>query len=55
MSLGEIDWVAASFCLPRDENLPVVVRLVGGKIEKRTKIEGDWRQVVAWRKWKPEI
>ncbi len=53
MSLGDY-LVDASFALPRDEHLPVTVWLVGGKIEVRRKIEGDWRQVVAWRKWKPE-
>ncbi len=54
MSFGE-DWVQASFMLPRDEHLPVVVRLVGGREEKRVTISGDWRAVVAWKKWRAEL
>lgn len=48
MSLGE-DWVDASFVLPRDEHMPVIVRLVGGRTEKRKTVQGDWRNVVAWK------
>lgn len=54
MSLGERDWVAASFCLPRDEHMPVLVRLIGGKVVKQKTCERDWRDVVAWKRYKKD-
>jgi len=53
MSFGD-RWVDASFMLPSDIHLPVEVRLVTGKTAIIRKMEGDWRPVVAWRKWKRE-
>ncbi len=47
-------WIDVSFRLPRDENLPVVVRYADGKEKTVRKLEGDWRQVVAWKKLKTE-
>lgn len=49
-------WVDGQFRLPVDANLPVVVRLTDGGTERteyRDKVEGDWRQVTAWRRAKP--
>jgi len=40
MSLGDT-WVDASFALPRDEHMPVEVRLITGHTEKRKSVEGD--------------
>jgi len=43
------DWINAEFRLPVDRNMPVVVKLKDGTEETRTKVEGDWRPVVAWK------
>ncbi len=54
MSLGDGEWVDASFALPMDCHLPVIVKLANGKQETRRKIEGSWVAVVAWMKCPPK-
>ena len=42
-------WNKADWILPHSAHLPVEVELVGGKMEVRDEVSGDWRQVVKWR------
>ena len=43
------EWQSADRILPHSAHLPVEVELVGGKVERRTTVSGDWRQVTRWR------
>ena len=43
------EWQSADRILAHSAHLPVEVELVGGKVERRTTVSGDWRQVTRWR------
>ena len=43
-------WHDRAFIMPQACHLPVEVEYPDGRRERRTKLEGDWRQVIRWRK-----
>lgn len=46
----EEGWEDAEWRLPHGPNLPVLCKMRDGTQERRDKIDGDWRNVLFWKR-----